>query len=264
MKEYYLINEVSKITEIPVSTLRYYSNENLVTPAFRDKKNNYNYYSLEQIFNLKLINYIRNLGISLEQIKEYIFAKEDGSFENILKEIISEVQNKIISLKNQKKILEKHLINYELNKNIELDVPFIKVFEDIRGTEISSEEKIFEKSSLKFEYKYFGFKVFQKELENETKYSHLYISFKNRDNKSVILNKGSYICMWSESFFKKDDIFNSIERVREWSRLKNILISQEAFIFFEDEYTLFKENSKIRYLIMILVGSEKYSKKNIK
>ena len=70
--------------------------------------------------------------------------------------------------------------------------------------------------------------------------------------------------MWSESFFKKDDIFNSIERVREWSRLKNILISQEAFIFFEDEYTLFKENSKIRYLIMILVGSEKYSKKNIK
>ena len=54
MKEYYLINEVSKITEIPVSTLRYYSNENLVTPAFKDKSNNYNYYSLEQIFNLKL------------------------------------------------------------------------------------------------------------------------------------------------------------------------------------------------------------------
>ena len=81
MKEYYLINEVSKITEIPVSTLRYYSNENLVTPAFRDKSNNYNYYSLEQIFNLKLINYIRNLGISLEQIKEYIFTKEEDKFE---------------------------------------------------------------------------------------------------------------------------------------------------------------------------------------
>ncbi|MHD0318696.1 MerR family transcriptional regulator [Fusobacterium sp. THCT1E2] len=257
MKEYYLINEVSKITEIPVSTLRYYSNENLVTPAFRDKKNNYNYYSLEQIFNLKLINYIRNLGISLEQIKEYIFAKEDDKFEKILKEIISEIQNKIVSLKIQKKILEKHLMNYKVNKNVELDTPFIKVFEDIKGIEISSEEKIFEKSSLKFEYKYFGFKIFQKELESEIKYSHLYISFKNRDNKSVILKKGSYICMWGESFFKKEDIFNSIKKAREWSRLKDISISQKAFIFFEDEYTLFKESSKVRYLVMIPVDNKK-------
>ncbi len=84
----------SKITEIPVSTLRYYSTENLVTPAFKDKNNNYNYYSLEQIFNLKLINYIRNMGISLEQIKEYIFNKEEDNFEKILKEIISEIQIK--------------------------------------------------------------------------------------------------------------------------------------------------------------------------
>lgn len=256
MKEYYLINEVSKITEIPVSTLRYYSNENLVTPAFRDKSNNYNYYSLEQIFNLKLINYIRNLGISLEQIKEYIFTKEEDKFEKILKEIISEVQNKIVCLKNQKKILEKHLMNHKTGKNIELDIPFIKGFEDIKGTEISQEEKIFEKFPLKFEYKYFGFKFLKNDLQEEIKGSHLYISFKNRENKSVVLNKGSYICMWSESLFKKEDISNSIERVQKWAELKDILISQNIFVFFEEEYTLFKENSKIRYLVMIPIDNE--------
>ena len=63
--------------------------------------------------------------------------------------------------------------------------------------------------------------------------------------------------MWGESFFKKEDIFNSIKKAREWSRLKDISISQKAFIFFEDEYTLFKESSKIRYLVMIPVDNKK-------
>lgn len=257
MKEYYLINEVSKITEIPVSTLRYYSNENLVTPAFRDKSNNYNYYSLEQIFNLKLINYIRNLGISLEQIKEYVFVREDDKFEKILKEIISEVQNKIISLKIQKKILEKHLINYKVNKNAELDIPFIKRFEDIRGIEISSDKKIFQKFSLKFDYKYFGFKFFKDGSQEEIEGSHLYISFKNKDNKSIIVNNGDYVCMRSESFFKRSDILENIGKVQEWSKLQKILISKDAFIFFEEEYTLFKENSKVKYIIMLPVNEKK-------
>lgn len=257
MKEYYLINEVSKITEIPVSTLRYYSTENLVTPAFKDKNNNYNYYSLEQIFNLKLINYIRNMGISLEQIKEYIFNKEEDNFEKILKEIISEIQNKIINLKMQKKIIEKHLMNYKVNKNVELNIPFIKKFEDIKGMEISSDAKKVQKFSLRFDYKYFGLKFSKNDSQEDIMGSHLYIAFKNKDNKSVVMSNGNYVCIRSESFFRRDDILENIKKVQKWSESQKILISKEAFVFFEEEYTLFKENSKIKYIIMLPVNKEK-------
>lgn len=257
MKEYYLINEVSKITEIPVSTLRYYSTENLITPAFKDKNNNYNYYSLEQIFNLKLINYIRNLGISLEQIKEYVLNKGEDNLEKILKEIISEIQNKIINLKMQKKIIEKHLINYKVSKNVELNIPFIKEFEDIKGIEISSDKKVFQKFSLKFDYKYFGLKFSKNDSQEDIIGSHLYISFKNKDNKAIIANNGNYVCIQSESFFRRDDILENIRKVQKWSESQKILISEDAFVFFEEEYTLFKENSKAKYIIMLPINKER-------
>jgi len=63
------IGEFSKLTNVPIRTLRYYDEINLFIPITIDLFTGYRYYSEEQIEDLKLINKLKKLGFSLEEIK---------------------------------------------------------------------------------------------------------------------------------------------------------------------------------------------------
>lgn len=63
------IGEFSKLTDVPIRTLRYYDEINLFSPITIDLFTGYRYYSEEQIEDLKLINKLKKLGFSLEEIK---------------------------------------------------------------------------------------------------------------------------------------------------------------------------------------------------
>jgi len=63
------IGEFSKLTNVPIRTLRYYDEINLFIPITIDYFTGYRYYSEEQIEDLKLINKLKKLGFSLEEIK---------------------------------------------------------------------------------------------------------------------------------------------------------------------------------------------------
>ena len=41
MEDYLTIGEISKLTAVPISTLRYYDSEGIFSPALKDEKNNY-------------------------------------------------------------------------------------------------------------------------------------------------------------------------------------------------------------------------------
>ncbi len=73
----YLPKEVSEILNISIHTLRYYTNLGLVPNLKRDE-NNRRVFDDEAIDWLKGVIYLRELGMSLEAIKEY----EDLCFES--------------------------------------------------------------------------------------------------------------------------------------------------------------------------------------
>jgi len=49
----YKIKEFSKLTNVPIKTLRYYDEIDLFKPEYVDKNNNYRLYSDEQIPKIK-------------------------------------------------------------------------------------------------------------------------------------------------------------------------------------------------------------------
>ena len=57
----YKIGEFSNMTGLSVKTLRYYDDVDLFT--------GYRYYSTDQIYDLELINVLKSVGFSLEEIK---------------------------------------------------------------------------------------------------------------------------------------------------------------------------------------------------
>lgn len=66
----YRIGEFSKITGIPIRTLRYYDSIDLFKPSEVDLFTSYRYYKEEQVKDLELINELKEVGFTLEEIRD--------------------------------------------------------------------------------------------------------------------------------------------------------------------------------------------------
>jgi DNA-binding transcriptional MerR regulator len=62
------IGDFSRLTQVPVSALRYYDEVGLLKPGRVDRYTGYRYYSAEQLPRLNRILALKDLGFSLEQI----------------------------------------------------------------------------------------------------------------------------------------------------------------------------------------------------
>ena len=105
MPERYTIGEAAKKLQVSTRTLRFYEEKDLVRPAYTEE-NGYRFYSEEQIRQIELILFLKELGFSLRQIKMLIQDKHGGqSLDLLLKEQYQENQRKIDKLsKKQRKI----------------------------------------------------------------------------------------------------------------------------------------------------------------
>ncbi len=66
------IGDFSKLSQIPIKTLRYYDQIGLLKPSEVDRFSSYRYYTLAQIPRLNRILAFKDLGFSLEQIAELL------------------------------------------------------------------------------------------------------------------------------------------------------------------------------------------------
>lgn len=69
MTSKYLIGDVAKMLDISAETIRFYEKEGLIAPQ-KDEKNNYRYYSINDITQLNDILFLRELGLGIKDIKE--------------------------------------------------------------------------------------------------------------------------------------------------------------------------------------------------
>lgn len=67
----YKIGEFSKIVDIPVRTLRYYAEDEILIPSEVDRFTGYKYYSDENISECELIKLLKSLDFTLDEIKMY-------------------------------------------------------------------------------------------------------------------------------------------------------------------------------------------------
>ena len=63
------IGELSNITGISIQTIRFYESEGLISPTEVDRWTNYRYYDESAVVRLSEINYLKDLGFSLKEIK---------------------------------------------------------------------------------------------------------------------------------------------------------------------------------------------------
>lgn len=83
METYFSVGELSKLTNVPIQTLRYYDKMGLLKPAYIDKQNNYRYYSINQFIKIDLLKQCKLMGLSLKEIEDLL--KDEITADSMIK-----------------------------------------------------------------------------------------------------------------------------------------------------------------------------------
>lgn len=261
--EFFTIGEVSKSTNIPISTLRYYDKVGLLSPAFKNDDTNYRYYTPMQIITLKVINHMRHLGFSIEYIKSHF---ENMDYEHTLQlfeKVLLETKLEIKKLKNTEKELveswNKFKEHFQLEKKV--NIPFIDETNDIKGIiyngsvhslgELSKTLKKIDNFEISNNLSPIlrGFKVsFNNWQKNRFTKDCLIASMKENDvNKSIVIPKGKYACMYGKGAFEEQNI---IENLLNWIKENGYSPKNEFYLTFTD-LIMFKSKKDFLYLLRI-------------
>ncbi|MFC6333172.1 helix-turn-helix domain-containing protein [Paenibacillus septentrionalis] len=106
----YTIGEMSKLSNLPIQTLRYYDQIDLFKPIRTDPNSNYRYYDDSQLHSLDLIKALRYLEIPLATIRQVLdytldelvafLAEQETVIDSRIKRL-HEVQNTLLKTKKQ-------------------------------------------------------------------------------------------------------------------------------------------------------------------
>lgn len=110
MDETITINQLAKIFNISHHQIRYYEEKGLLFPSYTDH-NRYRKYSLKEIYQLAQILMLRNLNLSIVQIKEVITSYEKNDYLSLLTEKSKELSDEINKLQKIKKAIDHHYVN---------------------------------------------------------------------------------------------------------------------------------------------------------
>lgn len=66
------IGEMAELCGMTIQRLRYYSNIELIVPAYTDPKSNYRYYTIDQKQTIFVVQTLQYLGLTLEEIAAFI------------------------------------------------------------------------------------------------------------------------------------------------------------------------------------------------
>lgn len=109
--KYFSISEFAKLKGTTAETLRHYNRVGLLLPEYIDPKNGYRYYSTTQSEKLGTILELRELGVSVEVIKDF-FCNSNKSKE-ILEETYEKLCKQIKHLTNVEKVLKNKIQFFE-------------------------------------------------------------------------------------------------------------------------------------------------------
>lgn len=94
MKQYFKIGEIAELFDLNIRTLRYYDQIDLVKPEFTDPSSGYRYYSTAQFEPLNTIRYLRDLGMSLDDIRSFLRGRDTGAMQDMMRAQLDEVEQR--------------------------------------------------------------------------------------------------------------------------------------------------------------------------
>jgi DNA-binding transcriptional MerR regulator/effector-binding domain-containing protein len=197
MKEIFTVGEFSNLFQVDVQTLRYYDSIGLLVPAYRDSNNGYRHYRFDQVYQLASIRYLRRLGYSLKQIRDYLDSRDLEHTMDYLRRQSHSLREKWEELNRIDSVIQRKLRFVEAEV-ASLDLPSItqKTFAERYYIYIGSEEALYGSDTFYF----YPTVVFYK---GKSKQFGAYLHDATSEEKTIresfgaslsVIQAGSYLC----------------------------------------------------------------------
>lgn len=107
------IGKMAKLNNISEQALRLYDRIGLLKPDYVDKQTGYRFYNIKQCARLDMIQYMKELGMSLKQIKEHLDRQDIGVIQEVLKRQKKLIDEKIEELNQKQKAVIRSIESYD-------------------------------------------------------------------------------------------------------------------------------------------------------
>lgn len=141
----YTVGEMAKLLDVPASTLRYYDKQGLL-PFVERSKSGIRMFQEKDYEWLKLIECLKKSGLTLSEIKDYIFLaiRGDETIEDRLRLFLNQkevINQKIAELQETLKVVEYKCWYYETAKkagtvSVPQEIPLEEMPEEHRNTRL--------------------------------------------------------------------------------------------------------------------------------
>ena len=111
--ELFQIGEIARLFHVSVSTLRHYDRIGLLRPEYTDPDSGYRYYTLQQTARLDIIAYMKELGMSLSEIRDVLRKEDIAVIEGILAQKNEQLHEQMRRLKERHDAVERAISQIE-------------------------------------------------------------------------------------------------------------------------------------------------------
>lgn len=111
------VNEISKIAGVSPRNIRYYDSIGLFKPS-GILENGYRYFTIEKIEELRLISYLRYIGIPIKEISQHLNRRDINEYSSILEKQLLKFEEEIKHLTALKKRIEKRIHSLEYIRSL--------------------------------------------------------------------------------------------------------------------------------------------------
>lgn len=242
MRTKLLKGELAKILNITKATIRYYE-DNCIVSANKDE-NGYNLYDWEELENINNILFLKDLGVSIDEVKMY--KKGEKDIRNLLEKKRTDIANQIYKLENIRIRLD-NILNLDCSENMVLNTVQTREIEERRYltfkeskynsikefydnvNEVYSELNSFNQPFILLHKDY-------DEKKNSFENSKIllpYISNLVQDNLcEILIPKSKYLVI--KYVYKDLKDFNYVyKKIIDYSKLNNLKIDKYCFIEIE-------------------------------
>ena len=270
MNGYLSIGEFSKLCGVARKTLIFYDNIGIFSPAYKNEKN-YRYYTLNQFDTFSILTDLRELGMSLNDIKDYLNKKSPSNYLNMLKQENHKIKKRIDKLKRMSNNIENKIeIAYSAIDIEKYEGGYIKKLDKeylIVSDLCNSSQETFMIDIINFlnycnlnnmDHGYpIGVMISQESIKNKeyTKISKLFLKneCKLKDYDMYIKKEGLYACIIHKGSYEKT--YESYEKLLKYIGIRGYEIEGGSY-----ENTLldfFAVKSEDEYLTEIYIPIKK-------
>ncbi len=222
------IGQMAGLNRISTQTLRLYDREGLLTPMITDPDTGYRYYHITQSARLDMIQYMKDYGMTLKQIRQTLDSGDPEAIKAFINKQMGAIDQQMEMLAQRKRAMNKVLENYRKYETLPKDEQvFMEYIPERYIYSYTTDTDYFNQDHVGYEYMLRELKIHLSEEDLNMSYFcnvgtimreealisgdffsnevFLFVSPDEKHMKPEMLPASMYCCICSDDFYAETD-----------------------------------------------------------